>query len=139
MSPSDISEKGLETLIVRHLTGATGLEPVADGVVAEAAMPEGNGWLAGNPRDYDRAYALDAPQLFQFFLATQPDAFSKLGLTDYKNPNDITRQKFLARISAEIGKRGVIDLLRKGVDHGPVRFELFYGTPSPGNARPMAA
>jgi len=135
MSTTDISEKGLETLIFRHLTGVSGLEPVAEGVVAEAPRPEGNGWLPGNPRDYDRAYALDAPQLFQFFLATQPDAFRKLGLTDYKNPNDITRQKFLARISAEIGKRGVIDLLRKGVDHGPVRFELFYGTPSPGNAK----
>ncbi|OGQ50174.1 MAG: DEAD/DEAH box helicase, partial [Deltaproteobacteria bacterium RIFCSPLOWO2_02_FULL_57_26] len=46
--------------------------------------------------------------------------------------------KFLARLSAEIGKRGVIDVLRKGVEHGPVHFDLFYGTPSPGNAKAEA-
>ncbi len=135
---TDTSEKGLETLICRHLTGVTGLEPAADGMVAEAALPEGNGWLAGRPQDYDRAYALDVPQLFQFLLITQPDAFRKLGIADYKSKNDIPRQKFLARISSEIGKRGVIDVLRKGVEHGPVRFELFYGTPSPGNAKAAA-
>jgi type I restriction enzyme R subunit len=51
------------------------------------------------------------------------------------NPKDINRIKFLARLSGEIGKRGVIDVLRKGIEHGPVHFDLFYGTPSPGNAR----
>src|SRR6185437_8663299 len=34
--------------------------------------------------------------------------------------------------------RGVIDVLRKGVDHGPVHFNLFYGTPSEGNAKAKA-
>jgi type I restriction enzyme R subunit len=29
----------------------------------------------------------------------------------------------------------VIDVLRKGVKHGPVSLDLFYGTPSPGNTR----
>jgi type I restriction enzyme R subunit len=30
------------------------------------------------------------------------------------------------------------DVLRKGVEHGPVHFDLFYGTPSPGNAKAEA-
>ena len=47
---------------------------------------------------------------------------------------DINRLKFLARLSGEIGKRGVIDVLRNGVDHGPLHFDLFFGTPSPDNA-----
>ena len=68
--------------------------------MAEAPLPAGNGWLAGSPKDYDRAYGLDVPQLFQFLQVTQPDAFKKLGILDYKSPNDITRQKFLARLSA---------------------------------------
>ena len=51
---------------------------------------------------------------------------------------EINRQKFLARLSNEIGKRGVIDVLRKGVEHGPLHFDLFYGTPSPGNAKAAA-
>ncbi len=51
------------------------------------------------------------------------------------DPKDFQRVKFLTRISSEVGKRGVIDALRKGVDDGPLHFDLFYGTPSPGNAK----
>ena len=47
------------------------------------------------------------------------------------------RRKLLARLQGEISKRGVIDVLRKGVKDGPHHVELFYGTPSPGN--PVAA
>ena len=32
-------------------------------------------------------------------------------------------------------KRGVIDVLRHGIKHGPHHIDLFYGTPSPGNAK----
>ena len=32
-----------------------------------------------------------------------------------------------------MSKRGVVDVLRNGIQHGPHRIELFYGTPSPGN------
>ena len=46
-----------------------------------------------------------------------------------------TRQKFLARLQGEITKRGVIDVLRHGIKHGQHEFDLFYGTPSPGNAK----
>jgi type I restriction enzyme R subunit len=56
-------------------------------------------------------------------------------MIDANDAKDINRLKFLTRLSDEIGKRGVIDVLRKGVDHGPVHLDLFYGTPSPGNAR----
>ena len=144
MSTTDISEKGLETLIMRHMTGVDGLVFAADGILAEtpdalaAAKSAGSGWLAGNPKDYDRTHALDVPQLFQFLQSTQPEAFKKLGMVDYKDGKDINRQKFLARLSNEIGKRGVIDVLRKGVDHGPLHLDLFYGTPSPGNVKAAA-
>ena len=37
-------------------------------------------------------------------------------------------------VHGEISKRGVIDVLRKGVKHGPHHVDLFYGTPSPGNS-----
>jgi type I restriction enzyme R subunit len=144
MPPTDISEKGLETLIMRHLTGGDGFVFAAEGIIAEtpdalaAAKAAGSGWLAGNHKDYDRTHALDVPQLFQFLHATQPDTLKKLGIADYKDAKDINRQKFLSRLSNEVGKRGVIDVLRKGVDHGPLHFDLFYGTPSPGNAKAAA-
>ena len=65
MPTSDTSEKGLETLLMLHMTGMDGLAPLAEGLVAEtpdalaAAKVAGSGWLAGNPKDYDRTYAFD--------------------------------------------------------------------------------
>jgi type I restriction enzyme R subunit len=132
---TDTSEKGLETLIVRHMTGTDGLG-VAPNMVAERPPPYGgSGYTAGSAQDYDRAHAIDVPQLFAFLRATQPDAFKKLAIVDANDARDINRLKFLARLSSEIGKYGVIDVLRTGVEHGPVHFDLFYGTPSPGNTK----
>ena len=126
---TNTTEKGLETLIMRHMTGTDGLA-VTPGARAEKPEATGTGYFAGSPKDYDRAQALDVPQLFAFLRVTQPVAFTKLAMTD--DPKDINRLRVLARLSAETGKRGVIDVLRKGVEHGPVHFDLFYGTPSPG-------
>ena len=134
MSKTDTSEKGLETLIMRHMTGADGLGVTPNSVTERQPAYGGTGYTAGSPQDYDRAHALDVAQLFAFLRATQPAAFTKLALTDPNDPKDINRLKLLARLSAEIGKRGVIDVLRKGVEHGPLHFDLFYGTPSVGNA-----
>lgn len=136
---TDTSEKGLETLIVRHLTGNDGLAVVPNRV---AELPRGYGGAAGytngSPQDYDRAHAIDVPQLFAFLRATQPEAFKKLAMADADDARDIQRLKFLTRLSGEIGKRGVIDVLRKGIEHGPLHFDLYYGTPSAGNARAEA-
>src|SRR2546421_9831195 len=109
MPTTDTSEKGLETLIMRHITGVDGLLFAGDGTFAEtpdalaAQKAAGSGWLAGNPKDFDRAYSLDVPQLFEFLQDTQPDAFKKIGMVDYRDAKDITRLKFLARLSNEIG------------------------------------
>src|ERR1019366_1037822 len=134
---TDTSEKGLETVIMRHMTGVDGFA-ITPGSVVEKPDATGTGYFAGSPKDYDRAHALDVPQFFVFLRLTQPGAFQKLAMAEAGDPKDINRLKFLARLSSEIGKRGVIDVLRKGLDHGPVHFHLFYGTPSPGNAKAEA-
>jgi type I restriction enzyme, R subunit len=132
---SDTSERGLESLIMRHMTGMDGLSVPAS-VTAEATNPEANGYFAGSPKDFDRALSLDLNQLFQFLHITQPDAVAGLQIADPTDPRDINRLKFLTRLSSEIGKRGVIDVLRNGIDHHPAgHFDLFYGTPSEGNAK----
>jgi type I restriction enzyme R subunit len=133
---TDISEKGLESLIVRHMTGTDGLA-VAPNLAAEPPAPYGGtGYFAGSPKDFDRTHALDVAQLFAFLRATQPEAFKKLAIADANDAKDINRLKFLTRLSAELGKRGVIDVLRKGIEHHPAgHFDLFYGTPSAGNAK----
>ena len=135
---TDTSEKGLETLIVRHMTGTDGLAAAPNSVARPPTPYGGTGYTAGSAQDYDRAHALDVPQLFAFLRATQPEAFKKLVMADANDAKDINRLKFLARLSSEVGKRGVIDVLRKGVEHGPVHFDLFYGTASKGNAKAEA-
>src|SRR2546423_9274788 len=116
---TDTSEKGLETLIMLDMTGTDGL-PAASDRLADRPMPRGTGYIAGRPKDFDRAHALDVEQLFIFLRATQWAPFEKLGMAKKYDPNDINRLKFLTRLSGEIGKRGVIDVLRKGMDHGPL-------------------
>jgi len=136
---TDVSEKGLETLIMRYITGEDGLAVMPDVAAAKVPPFGGSGYIAGSAKGYDRAHAIDVPQLFAFLRATQPEAFKKLAIADPDDPKDINRLKFLARLSSELGsKRGVIDVLRKGVDHVPVHFDLFYGTPSEGNVKAAA-
>jgi len=108
---TDTSEKGLEALIVGQMTA-------------------GGSWLAGKPKDYDRSYAIDLVQLTIFITATQPDLVDALDL----NNDTPARQKFMARVQGEITKRGVIDVLRKGIKHNQHNIDLFYVTPTPGNA-----
>ena len=136
---TDTSEKGLESLIVRHMTGTDGLA-VEPHTAARPPVPYGGtGYMAGSTKDFDRAHALDMAQLFAFLRATQPEAFKKLAMVDAHDAKDINRLKFLGRLSAEVGKRGVIDVLRKGIEHHPAgHFDLFYGTPSEGNAKAAA-
>ena len=107
---TDTSEKGLEALIVADMTGAD--------------------WIAGSPEDYDREYAIDLVQLRTFLDITQPEVAKSLELAS----DSPTRRKFLSRLQGEISKRGTIDVLRRGVKDGPHHVDLFYGTPSPGNA-----
>ena len=112
MKPTDTSEKGLESIIV-------------------ASLVEEAGYVQGDPQDYDREHAVDLAKLLQFLAATQPDTYEALGI-DEEGPK---RTQFLHRLQGEIAKRGVVDVLRGGVKHGPAHVELFYGTPTPGNVK----
>jgi len=64
---TDTTERGLETLIMRHMTGTDGLASGASGFLAEAAPGTGgSGWFAGSAAAYDREFAVDVEQLFTF-------------------------------------------------------------------------
>ncbi len=129
---TDTSEKGLESLIVRAMTGRTDLlSPPHKVTETSAPVAGGTGWLVGDPAHYDRDFAIDLVQLRGFLLATQEHLVETLSLQS----DTPARQKFLARLQGEIGKRGVIDVLRNGVKHGAHHVDLFYGTPTPGNAK----
>jgi len=132
---TDTSERGLERLICVALTGSPcdprGPGAGAAGEVCERPAAYGAGWICGTPEDYDREHCVDMVQLSAFLEATQPEPARALDLRE----DGPTRRKFLARLQGEITKRGTIDVLRHGIKHGPHHFDLFHGTPSPGNLR----
>lgn len=109
MRMSDTSEKGLEALIVSDLCK--------------------NGYEQGKPANYNRDVAVDVVQLLSFLQATQPIAFTALELGN----EGIKRTQFLHRLQGEITKRGVVDVLRKGINHGPEHLDLYKLLPTPGN------
>ena len=123
---TDTSEKGMERLICEAMTGAA-CDPPQPGAVYERPAGYGVGWICGDPQDYDREHYVDLAQFSAFLHDTQPEAADSLGL-DEDSP---TRRRFLARLQGEITKRGTIDVLRKGIKHGPHQIDLMYGTPSP--------
>ena len=128
---TNTSEKGLERLICEALTGAP-CDPPQVGIARERPSGYGAGWICGDPQDYDREYCVDLAQLSAFLHTTQPDVAESLDL----GQDSPTRRKFLARLQGEVGKRGTIDVLRKGIKHGPIQqIDLMYGTPSLGNER----
>ena len=132
MPTTDTTEKGLENLIVTAMTGRPTSESTANDVVRDVTLSLGRTvWILGDPKNYDREYAVDLVQLRVFLLATQKDTAEALDL-NHASP---IRQKFLARLQGEITKRGIIDILRRGIKHGPHHLDLFYSTPSPGNVK----
>jgi len=130
---TDTSEKGLEALIVASMTGRRIDGPQVDGGFSDKPEPFVglHNWLLGDPQAYDRAWTIDLTQLRAFVTATQPALVAALDLES----DSPARQKFLARLQGEIGKRGVIDVLRKGVKHNAHDIDLFYGSPSLGNPK----
>ena len=125
---TDLTERGLERLICKALTGDP-CDPPSGRTIGEPPPGYGVGWSPGNYHDYNREYCVDLVQLQAFLQATQPDMAPSLRL-DEDCP---TRRKFLARLQGEISKRGTIDVLRNGIKHGPHDLDLFYGTPSAHN------
>lgn len=111
---SSLTEESLESLIVAQMTAP-----------AEA----GGGWLRGDAADYEAAYAVDLAQLAAFLDATQPGTVEPLGLAT----DSPVRRAFLARLQGEIAKRGVVDVLRNGVQHKQHAIDLYFPTPSAGN------
>ena len=109
MTMTDTSEKGLEALIVSDLCN--------------------NGYEQGKSANYNRDVAVDVVQLLSFLQATQPIAFTALELGN----EGIKRTQFLHRLQGEITKRGVVDVLRKGINHGPEHLDLYKLLPTPGN------
>ena len=112
MAFTDKTERGFETLIVNWLV-------------------EQNGYEQGTNDDYNKEYTVDETRLFRFLNDTQPREMAKLGV----NNSDQKKRQFLNRLSGEIAKRGIIDVLRNGVKAYPADLIMFYFTPTENNEK----
>lgn len=112
MAFTDKTEKGFETLIVNWLV-------------------EQNGYEQGTNDEYNKEYTVDETRLFRFLNDTQPREMAKLGV----NNSDQKKRQFLNRLSGEIAKRGIIDVLRNGVKAYPADLIIFYFTPTENNEK----
>ena len=109
---TDTSEKGLESLIEQSLRNEAG-------------------YAAGDPADYDRTYCVDRAKLLAFLLDTQPLVHARVAATALET------EKFLKRLFDQVRDRGIVDVLRKGIKHGPDTIAFYYPRPA-SDANPQA-
>ena len=100
MSPISPNEKRFEDHIERELNALN--------------------FCSRNYKDYDRELCLIKDEVVDFIKNTQPDKWDKL--TEINGVQ--TEKKLLKRISAEISKRGIIDVIRNKVVDLGIEFDL---------------
>ena len=102
-----MNEEAFESLITNYLTDT-------------------HGYDLGQSSDYDKTYGLDLARMEAFLRATQAELVAASRIFD-SLPN---RRKFFERVSEEVTKRGVVDVLRKGIKHQSNTFALYMPLPS---------
>lgn len=122
MAFTDKTERGFEDLIVNSLVKENGYE---------LGTKDKDSSHHFNNDDYDPIYAMDTVRLFRFLNKTQPVEMDKLGV----NKSDQKKRQFLTRLSNEIRKRGIIDVLRNGIHAYPADLILFYFLPTENNKK----
>jgi type I restriction enzyme, R subunit len=90
-----------------------------------------NDLAQGDQPDFDRTRALDTGELFSFIGATQIESWELL-IKRYGGDMPTAQAKFADRLSAELDKRGVVDVLRHGVVDLGVTIRLAYFKPAHG-------
>lgn len=112
ISKGKMSEQGLEQSIIDYLQNYAGYEYVSPSEMKQV---------------YNVKYAFDTKRLLRFLKTSQPQSYNNLELED-KN----SREKFLARLSGEISKHGIIHVLKNGIkDYRVANVIMFYMTPEP--------
>ena len=102
-------------------TSETGLEKIIVGWLVKE-----NGYEQETPHAYNKDFALVDKWVERFITATQPEKVEQSMC--FASPSE--RLKFFTRLSNEITKRGVTDVLRKGYKFNGSTFDLYYPLPS---------
>ena len=102
-------------------TSETGLEKIIVGWLVQE-----NGYEQETPHAYNKDFALVDKWVERFVRETQPEKVEQSMC--FASPSE--RLKFFTRLSNEITKRGVTDVLRKGYKFNGSTFDLYYPLPS---------
>lgn len=84
-----------------------------------------SGYIKGNPKDFDKVYALNPKELFLFLEATQEKDMNKLR-DIYK---DQTEVNIIKRLNREIEQQGILHVLKHGIKDRGVYLKLAYPKP----------
>ncbi len=105
-----MKEKNFEDEVVAHLTRAGGYTQTWTGT-------------------FDPSLGLDTSELFTFIGETQGKKWEQL-VTRYGGDRDQAQAGFAQRLSDEIGRRGVVDVVRGTVKDHMLEFQLAYFRPA---------
>ena len=114
---TDTSEKGLESIIEASLIDSKG------------EREEGTRWIKRSSSDFNRDYCLDEDMLRAFLESTQMDKVQRTRI--YETPANT--RKFLERLRNQITLRGIVDVLRHGIEHNATPIDLYYPMPAAAN------
>lgn len=84
-----------------------------------------NGYIKGNPKNYNKELAMDTGEVLEFIKSTQAHEWELLS----KRHGPLFEQNFLRRLDNELKRRGMLDVLRHGIDDTGVSFKLSYFKP----------
>lgn len=131
MNPN-IAEKKLEEAIEAALVSdGGGSTSSGDSVqLGEAKTPYGamraGGYQPRSHEEYQRRLCLISRDVLDFVMATQPKEWQKLS----QHYGSAVKDRFLARLSGELAKRGTLDVLRNGIKDAGCKFSLCYFPPA---------
>lgn len=94
----------------------------------EAALLR-SGWQRGLSSAYNRALGIDTSELSAFLGASQNDAWLALQAA-YGEEEEQAIGRFAKRVAREIDSRGLLDVLRRGVNDRNVKIQLAYFRPA---------
>lgn len=111
---TDTSEKGMEEIIERVLLNS--------------------GYEKRTSKDFNTNYAIDEGMLRTFLESTQRDKVQRARIYD----SEVNTRKFYERLRGQITQRGIVDVLRQGVEHNATKFILYFPTPLDANLQAQA-
>lgn len=84
-----------------------------------------NGYTKGDPKNYNKELAMVTGEVLEFIKSTQAHEWDLLS----KRHGPLYEQNFLRRLDNELKRRGMLDVLRHGIDDTGVSFKLSYFKP----------